>query len=187
MMSAINIAAPSADAPPPRVTTLRALLPGADLSFDRLKAALVGGFEDGLGIACTPAEPDAAELALAQQIHDDEIGTEEFVGEINRPDADASVRHGADGPVSAWLRVEGARNDRVREVLFTGDFVMVPPRLVMDLESGLRGVTVDAVGDQIQAFFAQTPPQIATVPTDAFAKAIADAFAETDTGRAVGS
>lgn len=177
MMAAINVAAPKEGAPPPRVTTLRALLPDADLSMERLQAALVAGFEDGLGIACIASEPGAAEEALAQRICDEEIGTAAFIGSIDDPGADASVRYGESGPVNAWLRVEGARNDRVREVLFTGDFVMVPPRLVMDLEGSLRGARSDEVGDRVSAFFANSPPQIATAPPEAFAGAVDAAFA----------
>ena len=177
MMAAINVAAPKEGAPPPRVTTLRALLPPADLSMPRLQAALIAGFEDGLGIACTASEPGEAEEALAQRICDAEIGTPEFIAGIDSPGADGSVRHGESGSVNAWLRVEGRRNDRVREVLFTGDFVMVPPRLVMDLEGSLRGAVSGEIAARIAAFFSDAPPQIATAPPDAFAGAVAAAFA----------
>ena len=177
MMAAINVAAPKEGAPPPRVTTLRALLPAADLSMPRLQAALIAGFEDGLGIACTASEPGEAEEALAQRICDAEIGTPEFIAGIDSPGADGFVRHGESGSVNAWLRVEGRRNDRVREVLFTGDFVMVPPRLVMDLEGSLRGAVSGEIAARIAAFFSDAPPQIATAPPDAFAGAVAAAFA----------
>ena len=177
MMAAINVAAPKEGAPPPRVTTLRTLLPDADLSMERLKAALVTGFEEGLEIACTASEPGEAEENLAQRICDQEIGTADFIAGIDDPGADSSVRHGGSGPVNAWLRVEGRRNDRVREVLFTGDFVMVPPRLVMDLEGSLRGAGAGEAADRVASFFAASPPQIATAPPEAFAGAVAAAFA----------
>ena len=178
MMAAINVATPKEGAPPPtRVTTLRALLPDADLSIGRLQAALVAGFEQGLGIACTPSQPDDAEEILAQRLCDEEFGTEAFISEIDDPGADASVHHGESGAVNAWLRVEGRSNDRVREVLFTGDFVVVPPRLVMDLEGSLRGASSRDASDRVSAHFAETPPQITTAPPDAFAGAIAAAFA----------
>ena len=177
MMAALNLAVPKKGAPPPRVTTLRALLPDADLSMARLQAALLAGFEDGLGIACARSGPGEAEEFLAQRLCDEEIGTWEFIAAIDDPGADASVRHGENGAVNAWLRVEGQRNDRVREVLFTGDFVMVPPRLVMDLEGSLRGAASGDVVDRVSAFFADSPPQIATAPPEAFAGAINAAFA----------
>lgn len=178
MMAAINVAAPKEGAPPsPRVTTLRVLLPDADLSIERLQAALVAGFEEGLGIACARVETGEAEERLARRICDEEIDTAEFIGGIDDPGADASVRHGESGLVNAWLRVEGRRNDRVREVLFTGDFVMVPPRLVMDLEGSLRGAPSGEIAERVSAFFADAPPQIATAPPDAFAGAVAGAFA----------
>ena len=177
MMAALNLAVPKKGAPPPRVTTLRALLPDADLSIARLQAALVAGFEESLGIACTPSQPDKAEESLAQRLCDEEFGTEAFIGEIDDPGADASVRHGESGAVNAWLRVEGRSNDRVREVLFTGDFVVVPPRLIMDLESSLRGAASAEVADRVSAFFGESPPQIATAPPEAFAGAINAAFA----------
>ena len=177
MMAALNLAVPKKGAPPPRVTTLRALLPDADLSMARLQAALLAGFEDGLGIACARSGPGEAEEFLAQRLCDEEIGTWEFIAAIDDPGADASVRHGENGAVNAWLRIEGQRNDRVREVLFTGDFVMVPPRLVMDLEGSLRGAASGDVVDRVSAFFADSPPQIATAPPEAFAGAVAAALA----------
>ena len=179
MMQAINVAAPAAGTPPPRLTTLRTLLPDADLSMARLQAALIDGFERGLGIACTRAEADEAERQLAQRLCDERFATDEFIAEIDAPGADASVRHGESGAVNAWLRVEGSRNDRVREILFTGDFAIVPPRLVMDLEGSLRGVAAGDVAARVQAFFAGAPAQIATAPPQAFAEAAAAAFAAT--------
>ena len=108
-----------------------------------------------MGIACTASEPGEAEEALAQRIvrrGDRHAGIHR---RIDSPGADGSVRHGESGPVNAWLRVEGRRNDRVREVLFTGDFVMVPPRLVMDLEGSLRGAVSGEVAARISAFFSE--------------------------------
>ena len=87
--------------------------------------------------------------------------------EIDDPDADAAVlsgsHTGAGGTITAHLRFEGARRERIREVLITGDFFVTPPRTIFDLEAALRNVAVAEAGDAIERFFAQAKTGLLTV------------------------
>ena len=62
---------------------------------------------------------------------DEEIGTDAFVASIDDPAASADVRSashtGAGGTITAYVRLEGPRLTRLREVLITGDFFVTPP------------------------------------------------------------
>ncbi|MEK9722929.1 MAG: lipoate--protein ligase family protein [Rhodospirillaceae bacterium] len=154
-----------------RVTTLRALM-GDDLpDLATIQAAMLAGFRDGLGIATEAGAVDAAEEGRAQDIHDTEIGTDDFVHAIDGlHDATGtlSATHtGAGGTVTAFVRLEGPTSARIREVLITGDFFVTPPRVIFDLEAALRGVDRAGVGDAVDAFFARTAVDALTLaPTD---------------------
>jgi lipoate-protein ligase A len=140
-----------------RVVTLKELL-GAAPSIDEVQQALLAGFAERLGIEPIADSTSDAEEALAARYHDEEIGTDAFVAEIDDPDADASTRSatrtGPGGTITAYVRVEGAHRDRIREVLVTGDFFVTPPRTILDLEAALRGVNVGEAGAAVERFFA---------------------------------
>src|SRR5579863_4312880 len=127
-----------------RVVTLSELAPEAAADTPRVKAALLEGFADTLGLAPFAGEITREEEAMAQKAFDEEIGADAFVAEIDAPAADASVRSASaespGGTINAHVRLEGPRQSRIREILLTGDFFVTPPRLVMDLEAALRGV-----------------------------------------------
>jgi lipoate-protein ligase A len=149
-----------------------------------IQAALVTGFAERLGISPARGEITAEEEALAAKHHDEEIGTEAFVHEIDDPGADASVRSGthtgAGGTVTAYLRLEGAGPQeatwRVREALITGDFFVTPPRVVFDLEASLRGVPVAEAGAAVERFFAGARVGLLTVAPADFRAAVENAL-----------
>ncbi|MBD3728290.1 MAG: lipoate--protein ligase family protein [Sphingomonadales bacterium] len=164
-----------------RVTTLAALL-GAAPPLAQVQAAIARGLSEGLGIAFTEAETSAAEEDAARAEYEDEIGTDDFVAEIDGASRIAGTRLGhhigAGGLVSAHLRLEGAAGDRVREVLFTGDYFVTPPRIVFDLESVLRQVRTDALGEAVRAYFAALPPGgLLSIGADDFIAALDAALA----------
>lgn len=144
-----------------RVTTLAALL-GAAPSLSDVQTAIRIGLERNLGFIFDERPPGEAENALARNIHDEEIGTDEFVAEIDGAGRVAGTRVGhhvgAGGLVSAHLRLDGPNNDRVRAVLFTGDFFVTPPRILFDLEAHLRQREVGKLTDAIETYFAALPP-----------------------------
>ncbi|MEZ5995593.1 MAG: biotin/lipoate A/B protein ligase family protein [Hyphomonadaceae bacterium] len=141
-----------------RVVTLAELLDGAP-DWGRVKDALARGFAEGLGIEFEPGVLSEAEEARARRLHEDEIGTDRFVYEIDDPAGDRDVRAGAHtgagGTVTAYVRLEGANNSRFREILFCGDFFVAPPRVVLDLEACLRGVSVTDAEQRVQTFFGE--------------------------------
>jgi lipoate-protein ligase A len=140
-----------------RVTTLRTLLGPATPTTEAVRAALLEGLAERLGIAAAWGEITAREEELAALAHDEEIGTDDFVAEIDSPPVEAghAAKHGAGGTIEAWVRREGASDDRIREVLITGDFFVTPPRTILDLEAVLRGAPVAEIGERIERFFAE--------------------------------
>ena len=138
-----------------RVTTLKALLGDAVPSTGAIREALLAGLTERLGIAFEWGTPTALEEDVARRLLDEEIGTDDFVAEIDSPPEEAghAACHGAGGTIEAWVRREGASDDRIREVLITGDFFVTPPRTVLDLEAALRGTPIAEIRDRIETFF----------------------------------
>jgi lipoate-protein ligase A len=156
--------------------TLRQLLGEATPPLAEIQAALLEAFAQRFGIewqaeALTPAEETLALARLRE-----EIGTEEFVAEIDDPAADADFLVGthtcAGGTISAFLRLEGPARDRIGQLLITGDFFVAPPRIVLDLEAALRRVRLDDVGAAIERFFAERPVSAITVSPQDFRSAV---------------
>ncbi len=162
-----------------RVITLKDLL-GEAPRVETVHEAVLGGLARGLGIEPQPGEVSAAELAAAQIVHDEEIGTDEFVFQIDAPGA-AEVYEGhvtgAGGTVSAYVRLEGAGGARIREVLFTGDFFITPPRIVHDLEASLRGIGISQAGDAITAFLETAHVDMLSIAPGDFRAALTRALA----------
>lgn len=159
-----------------RVVTLRQLL-GDDLpDLSAIQDALLAGFADRLGIEPERGAITDTEEALARRIHDDEIGTDEFVAEIDDPDAGEGVfsggHNGAGGMVTAHLRLEGPAGDRIREALITGDFFVTPPRTVFDLETALRGIRIDEIDDVVAGFFETASVDLLTIAPGDFVAAL---------------
>ena len=180
MVAALNVAKAklekrSLDSAAQRVVTLKELL-GKAPDIGTLQEALVAGFAERLGIAPQWDAITPDEEAAAARHFDEEIGTEAFVREIDDPGADASVRAGshtgAGGTVTAYLRLEGAGNGRIREALLTGDFFVTPPRIVFDLESSLRQVPVEQAGAAVERFFAQAKVGLLSVSPADFRAAV---------------
>ena len=184
MVAALNVARAKLekrqlDSAAQRVVTLKELL-GRVPPIGEIQEALVAGFAERLGIAPERGAISAEEEALATKHHDEGIGTDAFVHEIDDPGADAAVRSGshtgAGGTVTAYLRLEGAAEQRIREALVTGDFFVTPPRVVFDLESSLRGVPVAEAGAAVERFFAGAKLGLLTVSPADFRAAIENAL-----------
>ncbi len=171
MFAALNVpevpeATRALDSAGQRMVTLRELL-GTAPTIETIQEALLAGFTERLGIEPVRGAITAHEEALATRLHDEEIGTDAFVAEIDNPGIGIGVavgRHRAPGGmITAYVRCEGPRLDRIREVLITGDFFITPPRTVFDLEAALRGVAITAAGQAIDRFFAVSKIGLATV------------------------
>jgi len=173
MLAALNVpqaklARRALDSAAQRVVTLKELI-GAAPPLQSVREALLAGFAEHLRIAAVPGEITAFEESLAARHYDEEIGTDAFVAEIDDPGEGmlAASHTGAGGTITAYVRLEGPRRDRVREVLMTGDFFVTPPRIVFDLEASLRNVAVAEAGAAIERYFAQANVGLLTVsPAD---------------------
>ncbi|MFD2173891.1 lipoate--protein ligase family protein [Rhodobacter lacus] len=159
-----------------RIVTLAELFAGNPPPARAVKEALLAAFARRLGITPERGEITPAEEALAHRLHEEEIGTDEFVFGLDAPregaDVRSATRSGPGGAITAHLRLEGAGQDRIREVLFTGDFFVAPPRIVPDLEAALRGVALEAVPDTVEGFFAQAGAALMSAPGGDFARAL---------------
>ncbi|MEX5729565.1 lipoate-protein ligase A [Rhodovulum iodosum] len=159
-----------------RIVTLSALFDGAPPEAAEVKAALLAAFARRLGIAPERGTITEAEERAAQAIHDTEIGRDAFVYGIDDPSRAADVlsasHTGAGGTITAHLRLEGPRQDRIREVLFTGDFFVAPPRIVPDLEAALRGVELGNLETAVEGFFANSGASLMSAAPADFALAL---------------
>lgn len=178
---AAKLAKRGIDSPAARIVTLRELLGDGAPSMEELKQALLDGFQHHLQIEPFAADVSALEETTAARIHAAETGTDEFIRSIDDPavasDTHSGTHTSQGGSISAHLRLEGPRQNRIREILFTGDFFVTPPRVVMDLEAVLRGVLLDDCADEIAAFLERTNVGTLSVTARDFADAISAAVA----------
>lgn len=164
-----------------RVTCLREVL-GAAPAMDEVREAVLAELCTALGSEPSREALSPEEESLAHRLHDEEIGTEEFVRGAEPPEAGEALAsaslfaHG--GAVRADVRLEGAARERVREALFTGDFFVSPPRTLYDLEASLRGLTIGEAVAALDGFFAQTPCTLASLQPADFREVLARALAQ---------
>ena len=78
-----------------RVVTLKELLGDKLPDMPTIKQAIVDGLCEHFGISAQAGDISAAEESLAQQYFDEEIGSDEFVAEIDNPGSDAAVFAGS--------------------------------------------------------------------------------------------
>lgn len=157
-----------------RMTSLRALL-GEAPAIDAVRAAVLAGLADRLGIEAAPAEATPEEIALAERRQAEEIGTDAFVLGPERAAASVlTAERGAAGhALRVDLRVEGAR---IREALFTGDLDATPSRVVYDLEARLRDVPATQAPAVTEAFLRGARSLLA-LPASLFREVLEDALA----------
>jgi lipoate-protein ligase A len=161
-----------------RVITLREAL-GHVPPVAEIQAALLEGFREHLGLEPQWGEATDYEERLARRLHDEQLGTEEFVRSLDAPADERDlasatlVRKG--GTLRADLRLE---RDHVREALVTGDFFISPARAVLDLEAALRGVAAAQAGAAVEAFFARTACELVGLSPLDFREVVESALAQ---------
>ena len=173
-----KIARHGLDSAAQRVVSLRELLGARAPAPAQVEQALLSGFQELLGIRFQPADAADGEALLerGRALHAAQIGRQQFVAEIDGPPAGGQVWvgicTGAGGTITTYLRREGPAGRRIGQVLITGDFFVAPPRLVFDLESRLRGIDVEALGETIEQFFLEHPAGTLSVGAGEFRRSI---------------
>jgi len=165
-----------------RIVTLKELLKGKAPSIAEVKQALLEGFAQKLGLNMVPAPLTDAEEQLADKLYHDEIGTNEFVHEIDglgkRPEILKGSFTGNGGTIFAHLRLEGPLNNRLREVVISGDFFVTPPRKIYDLEAALRGTLTNEIAQTVKTFFANSNVGLLSATPDDFTAALENAIGQ---------
>jgi lipoate-protein ligase A len=176
-----KLAKRSLDSAAQRVVTLKELLGPQTPDLELIKIAMIKGFKDVLGIEAEFGEITGREEQLAKEYFDEEIGTDEFLTEIDNPAADeevlAGTHTGAGGTIDAFVKLEGPTQEILQRVLISGDFFVTPPRVVFDLEAALQGVRLEEVGLAIDRFFSDTDIDTLSVTPADFQASIANALA----------
>jgi lipoate-protein ligase A len=166
-------------APAQRMVTLKELLGAGLPTLEEIKAALVSALAESLDFDPEWSVALPEEEALAGRLHDEEIGTDAFVFDVDEPAANQAFRSAVQvtpgGTIHAYVKIDPAGEPRIGEALITGDFFAAPPRLVLDLEAALRGVPVREVGDATQRFFATRQVEVLSVSPADFRSAIEQA------------
>jgi len=171
-----NLAKRELDSAEQRVVTLRELLGDNTPGLAEIQAALSTAFSERFGLEMTHGKLTDEERLQADILCREEIGTEEFVGEIEEPPA-ARGDLSPGGTITTYLRLEGPAQNRVRAALITGDFFITPPRVIYDLESRLRGVYLDELTGVIRTFFEESQVEVLSVSPDDFIASVEDALA----------
>ncbi len=181
MMSVLNVPAHKLakrdlESAAQRVTSLKTLL-GATPSMADVQAAITKGFVQYLGFEMEAGELPQIVENMAKTYHAEEIGTDEFVAEIDAPQRAADIKIGSNesGNLKAYIRLEGPRSNRLREVIFTGDIFVTPPRTLMDLEAYLRGANMADIAAKTQSFFERANIGMVSLKPSEFSDAILEA------------
>lgn len=164
-----------------RVVTLDELLDGDVPDLATIQQAMLEGFAERLEITPVPGDITDDEEAAAITSYDEEIGTDDFVYEIDNPGVGENILQASHtcpgGTVCAFVRLEGPNQDRLREVLITGDFFVTPPRTILDLEASLRGVVVGDLGTAVTNYFNAADVGLLTIQPADFQTVIEAAIA----------
>jgi len=187
MVSLLNIpdaklAKHAASSAAQRIITLKELCEGKAPPIAEVQQALLEGFAEKLGIAAKAAPITSVEEDLAKKLYIEEIGTEEFVHEIDdlgqRNEILKGTFTGKGGAISAHVRLEGPLKTRIREVVISGDFFVTPPRIIYDLEAALRGTLAVDVAFTVKLFFANSNVGLLSATDDDFISALQNAIGQ---------
>ena len=167
--------------PTTRVTTLRAELGDRAPDHAAVKAALAAGFAQSFDLDLVQAGLRIEETAAAEALFRGEIGSADFVHEIDRPGAGQAWRSAIidtrGGLVTVHLKLAPGTAMRLERVLFSGDFFVTPPRLIYDLEQALADVELADVGGRIRDFVALAQPDILSITVEDLIAVVATAAA----------
>jgi lipoate-protein ligase A len=187
MVSALRVpkaklAKRSLDSAEQRIVTLKELMGESCPDLGEIQQALREGFSARFGLDDQSGNFEKSERTLANELFEDEIGRDEFVTEIDEPEAAAGVLQGEHtgpgGTIRTYLRVEGPAQNRINSALITGDFFVTPPRIIYDLEGALKGVFLDKVDSTLNCFFKNAEIEVLSVGKEDFLQSVQAAIAD---------
>jgi len=164
-----------------RLTTVKAVLGGAEITWEQVKAELAAGFAEELGIALEPGELNATEEARLPEARA-EMAADDWVHlHAPRPAEDATVleatHRSQGGLVTAAVAVEPDRG-MIKHVHFSGDFFVNPKRMVFDLEAALRNLPMGRVDEAVTGFFEGAQVEMLMLRPEDFLTPVTDALAQ---------
>lgn len=166
-------------APAARVTSLVELL-GRAPPWHAVKHAVAAAFAAAFDLSCAESELDAAELGAARRCYEGEIGTDAFVHEIDGLGDGGAVYHARHETPGGTITVHATRaatgTPRLEQVVFSGDFFVTPPRVLLDLEAALRQVALGQAARVAAEFLAAAPIELMSVAPDAIVETLRDAL-----------
>ncbi|MDX5333602.1 MAG: lipoate--protein ligase family protein [Gammaproteobacteria bacterium] len=157
-----------------RVVNLKELL-GELPSVEAVEAAMAQAFAEEFGVSFERAEEISAreQEIFAEAL--EEIDSEEWIYQHNRPVDTAPMVEGiyksAGGLMRANVMLDPEKG-RLKQLWLTGDFFIKPRRLVVDLEAALRNTKIDELDANLDAFFADYGAEMLQLTRDDFAAVI---------------
>lgn len=131
--------------------------PAATPEIVDLLAGLADGLAQAYDLVPEAGEMTTAEAARTQRLHEDDIGTDEFVFAIDDPlETGLRVASHKTAECQTTVYLKTGWNDGVHvisEALITGDFLISPARRLSDLERAIQGLPVTEVAGAIDRFF----------------------------------
>lgn len=152
-----------------RVTCVRQCLATMPTE-DEIKAALAQGFCESLGISLAPGQllPEEDRLAASRR---ESFASDAWIRETAEPRQDhqlmSSIQLTPGGTIRTSAAFDAGR-DRIRSVLFTGDFFVDPQRAIYDLENELRYCRYEDLESRVEAFFSREQPDCSGLTPDDF-------------------
>jgi lipoate-protein ligase A len=139
-----------------RVANLRELL-GRAPDMAQVRGNLIEAFENEFDVEfgegeLTLSEHERYKIALS------EIDTPDWVNLVTQPATDMPILDAVQKFAGGLLRVAPTLDTRtrtLRQVWFTGDVFISPPRTLADLEAALRDLPLDKLESRIEAFFSE--------------------------------
>ena len=156
-----------------RVTCLKWEL-GKTPSLEKIKRAIIEGFEKGLNIQLEPSGLTEAEKRLLKEKLD-YYRSREWIYHVEPKIKTREVIQAAHkvegGLIRYTLLIDQARN-RIKDIYITGDFLSFPSRALFDMEAELRGEKLDRerIHEIISEFFDEDRIQISGINGDDFIK-----------------
>ena len=160
-----------------RVVNLRELL-GVVPPLDKIKHRIAAEFASELGVVFEPGELSPQEVRLFREALR-EIDSPEWVNMVRKPRSELPIVEGTHRFNAGVLRAAVAYDRagaRVKQVCFSGDFFVNPPRTVADLEAALKDCAVDNIASTVARFFQGRQVEMHALTASDFAVAVDQAL-----------